>query len=53
MFNLLAGKYSLEAVYVFGSRAREILALAAGHIGSLPDSVSDVDIGVKPHPPLV
>ncbi len=48
MFHELADRYNLEAVYAFGSRAREILTIAAGHIGSLPDSVSDVDIGVKP-----
>lgn len=44
----LAEKYELEAVYAFGSRAREVLALINGDISFLPDSLSDVDIGVKP-----
>lgn len=44
----LAQVYALESVYAFGSRAREILALFNGDIGVLSDSLSDVDIGVKP-----
>ncbi|MFW6054277.1 MAG: nucleotidyltransferase domain-containing protein [Thermodesulfobacteriota bacterium] len=48
MFHEIADRYNLEAFYVFGSRAKEVLAFIAGNIGVLPESLSDVDIGVKP-----
>ena len=51
MFNeivRLAEKYKLEAVYAFGSRAREVQACLAGVMSFLPSSTSDVDIGIKP-----
>ena len=44
----LAAEYELLAIYVFGSRAEEIAARAAGRpvIAAHPDS--DIDIGVEP-----
>jgi predicted nucleotidyltransferase len=41
-------RYGLQIVYVFGSRAKEVLDLVQGRIGMLPPGPSDVDIGVKP-----
>lgn len=44
----LAQAFGLAAVYVFGSRAGEIVALASGKTPSCAHPVSDVDIGVQP-----
>jgi len=44
----LAQSFSLTAVYVFGSRAEEIVASAFGKAPSGDRSESDVDIGVQP-----
>lgn len=48
----LAAKYGLEIVYAFGSRAKEALAAAEGHIDRLALGPSDLDIGLKPERPL-
>lgn len=42
----LAERAGVEIVYVFGSRAREVLAGVNGNAGSLPPNASDIDIGV-------
>jgi predicted nucleotidyltransferase len=44
----LAQDFDLAAVYVFGSRAGEIVASASGTAPSGERSESDVDIGVQP-----
>ena len=44
----LAQAFGLAAVYVFGSRAGEIVASASGKAPSCEHSESDVDIGVQP-----
>jgi uncharacterized protein len=45
----LAERFTLQIVYAFGSRAKEIAAWP-GPQQALPASASDVDIGVKPPP---
>ncbi len=45
----IAGLFHLDAVYVFGSRARDVLAFARGQ-ATLAASASDIDIGVLPEP---
>ncbi len=45
----LARLFHLDAIYAFGSRAREVLAFARGH-ATLAASASDIDIGVLPEP---
>ena len=45
----IAGRFHLDAVYVFGSRAREIHA-SVNTGAPLTDSRSDIDIGVLPEP---
>ena len=44
----IARRYGLESMYVFGSRAMEVVALLAGRQTSLAPGGSDVDIGVQP-----
>lgn len=44
----IARRYGLESIYVFGSRAMEIVALMAGQETGLAEGASDVDIGVQP-----
>ena len=46
----LASKYKLQFIYAFGSRAKELAASKPGQMERLPESPSDLDIGVKPHP---
>jgi len=48
----LADKYSLQVIYAFGSRAKEIFNIVH-HKKSLPAaSKSDLDIGIKPEGPM-
>jgi predicted nucleotidyltransferase len=42
-------RYGLAILYVFGSRAQEVYQWSRGALSELPASVSDVDIGIKPH----
>jgi len=44
----IAADYGLLAIYVFGSRAEEVAALAAGNPVAPAHPDSDVDIGVLP-----
>ena len=44
----IALRYNLEAIYVFGSRAKEIAERIRGESGGCKDHESDVDIGVQP-----
>ena len=43
-----AHRYQLELLYVFGSRAKEVLLWSKGEIESLASGPADIDIGVKP-----
>lgn len=44
----LAGEYGLLAVYVFGSRGKEIASRLAGEPAPVDHPHSDVDVGVEP-----
>jgi uncharacterized protein len=44
----LCQQYSIDILYVFGSRAKEVKAMFDLNLPALPDSDSDVDIGIKP-----
>ena len=44
----LAAEYGLLAIYVFGSRAKEVAARVAGSPVAASHPESDVDIGVEP-----
>jgi len=44
----LAAEYRLLAIYVFGSRAQEVAARAAGLPVTAAHPESDVDVGVEP-----
>ena len=46
----LAQEFNLDIIYAFGSRAREVADALASEGQALPESLSDVDIGVKPLP---
>lgn len=46
----LSERAGIAIVYAFGSRGRQVLAWAGGELAALPDSQSDVDIGVKALP---
>jgi predicted nucleotidyltransferase len=48
----MAGKYGLQIIYAFGSRAKEALAVVEGRIERLSSTPSDLDIGVKSERPL-
>ena len=48
----VAAKYGLQIIYVFGSRAKEALAVVEERIKKLSSAPSDLDIGVKPERPL-
>jgi len=48
----IASQYSLQIIYVFGSRAKEALDLVEDRIEHLPSTLADLDIGVKPAKPL-
>ena len=47
-----AGKYGLQIIYAFGSRAKEALEVVEGRLERLSFTPSDLDIGVKPKRPL-
>lgn len=40
-------QFSVQILYVFGSRAKEVFSWVNGETAVLPSSQSDVDIGVK------
>jgi len=40
-------RFDLTALYAFGSRAKEAAAWSEGRIERMPESESDIDIGVK------
>ncbi len=44
----LCRQFSIQILYAFGSRAREVKDWFGGSFTNISDSVSDVDIGVKP-----
>ncbi len=48
----LAGRYNLQLIYAFGSRAKEAFDLTHGKKAALQASSSDLDIGLKSGPPL-
>lgn len=48
----IASQYSLQIIYVFGSRAKEALDLVEDRIEHFPSTLADLDIGVKPAKPL-
>ena len=48
----LAGRYNLQLIYAFGSRAKEAYDLTHGKKASLQASPSDLDIGLKSEQPL-
>jgi len=48
----LAGKYGLQVIYAFGSRAKEIFNIVHQKKHLTTSSKSDLDIGIKPEKPL-
>jgi predicted nucleotidyltransferase len=44
----LAAQFSLDAIYLFGSRAKEVAAFVRGKRPLVPGHPSDVDVGVMP-----
>ena len=48
----LAGRYNLQLIYAFGSRAKEALYFTHGKKSALQASSSDLDIGLKSGRPL-
>jgi len=48
--NAIAGRYGLGAIYVFGSRAREVARRLDGEVVAAIHPASDIDIGVRPAP---
>lgn len=48
----LAGRYNLQLIYAFGSRAKEAFDLTHGKKATLQASSSDLDIGLKSGRPL-
>ena len=48
----LAGRYNLQLIYAFGSRAKEAYNLTHGKKAALQACSSDLDIGLKPRRPL-
>jgi predicted nucleotidyltransferase len=44
----LAAQFGLDAIYVFGSRAKEVAAFVRGERPLVPGHPSDVDVGVMP-----
>lgn len=48
----LAGRYNLQLIYAFGSRAKEAFDLTHGKKAALQASSSDIDIGLKSGRPL-
>lgn len=45
----LSRNHGLRLIYVFGSRAREIMDVVKGKRYSMSSSKSDIDIGIFPH----
>ena len=43
----VAKKYSLQIIYAFGSRRKEVLDMVKGKIEYLSSSSADLDIGIK------
>ncbi|MGB7297660.1 MAG: nucleotidyltransferase domain-containing protein [Candidatus Aminicenantales bacterium] len=48
----LAGRYNLQLIYAFGSRAKEVYKRIHGKKAALRSSSSDLDIGLKSRRPL-
>jgi predicted nucleotidyltransferase len=48
----LAGRYNLQLIYAFGSRAKEAYDFTRGKKAALQTSSSDLDIGLKSEQPL-
>ncbi|MBN1224741.1 MAG: hypothetical protein JXB23_15955 [Candidatus Aminicenantes bacterium] len=48
----LAGRYNLQLIYAFGSRAQEVYKRIHGKKAALRSSSSDLDIGLKSRRPL-
>lgn len=48
----LAGRYDVQLIYAFGSRAKEAYEFVQGRKTALPASPSDLDIGLKSGRPL-
>ncbi|MFO7867508.1 MAG: nucleotidyltransferase domain-containing protein [Candidatus Aminicenantes bacterium] len=48
----MARRHSLQIIYAFGSRSKEVLEVIQGNKERLSSSKSDLDIGVKPEHPL-
>lgn len=44
----LCRQYQIDIIYVFGSRAKEVKAMLHENRSALPESASDVDVGIKP-----
>lgn len=44
----LAAQFGLDAIYLFGSRAKEVAAFVRGERPPVPGHPSDVDVGVMP-----
>jgi hypothetical protein len=48
----LAGRYDIQIIYAFGSRAKEALHMLEGRTQEASPGKSDLDIGVKAERPL-
>ncbi|GAB4543526.1 MAG: hypothetical protein Kow0063_36770 [Anaerolineae bacterium] len=48
MLKDVATRFGLDAIYVFGSRAKEVAAFVRGEAMLDPGHPSDVDVGVMP-----
>ena len=44
---MICERFDLSALYAFGSRAKEAAAWSEGRLERMPESESDIDIGVK------
>lgn len=44
----LCRQYEIDILYVFGSRAKETKQMVDENWSAMPQSISDVDIGIKP-----
>jgi predicted nucleotidyltransferase len=44
---MICERFDLRALYAFGSRAKEAAAWSEGRLERLPESESDIDIGIK------
>jgi predicted nucleotidyltransferase len=52
VINTLCQRYDVQAMYVFGSRATEVLALIEGSVDALVGCERDVDIAILTGSPL-